>query len=93
VIISILCGAELAGIAGIFLAIPLIAIVSVSYRHWMEHRGRDEGLVATLLQPAEEAVTAPPEGAQQLPGGAPTPPLPHGAAHPSPETPSPSPST
>ena len=62
VIISILCGAELAGVAGIFLAIPLIAIVSVSYRHWMEHRGQDEGLVATLLQPAEEAVTAPPEG-------------------------------
>jgi predicted PurR-regulated permease PerM len=61
VILAILCGAELAGIAGIFLAIPVIAIVSVSYRHWMEHRGKDEGIVATLLQPAEEAVTAPPE--------------------------------
>jgi predicted PurR-regulated permease PerM len=61
VILAILCGAELAGIAGIFLAIPVIAVVSVSYRHWMEHRGQEEGLVATLLQPAEEAVTAPPE--------------------------------
>ena len=67
VVISILCGAELAGIAGIFLAIPLIAIVSVTYRHWMEHRGQDEGLVATLLQPAEEAVTAPPEGEEETP--------------------------
>lgn len=62
VITSILCGAELAGIAGIFLAIPIIAIVSVTYRHWMEHRGQDEGIVATLLQPAEEAITAPPAG-------------------------------
>jgi predicted PurR-regulated permease PerM len=62
VILAILCGAELAGIAGIFLAIPVIAIVSVSYRHWMEHRGQEEGLVATLLQPAEQAVTAPPPG-------------------------------
>lgn len=60
VILAILSGAELAGIAGIFLAIPVIAIVSVSYRHWMEHRGQEEGIVATLLQPAEEAVTAPP---------------------------------
>ena len=70
VIISILCGAELAGVAGIFLAIPIIAIVSVSYRHWMEHRGQDEGLVATLLQPAEEAVTAPPAGEKETPAQA-----------------------
>ena len=62
VILAILCGAELAGIAGIFLAIPLIAITTVTYRHWMEHRGLDEGLVATLLKPAEQAVTAPAAG-------------------------------
>jgi predicted PurR-regulated permease PerM len=54
VILAILSGAELAGIAGIFLAIPVIAVISVTYRHWMEHRGRDEGLVATLLKPADE---------------------------------------
>lgn len=54
VILAILSGAELAGIAGIFLAIPLIAVISVTYRHWMEHRGRDEGLVATLLKPADD---------------------------------------
>ena len=53
VILAILAGAELAGVTGIFLAIPLIAIVSVTYRHWMEHRGRDEGIVASLLKPAE----------------------------------------
>ena len=54
VILSILAGAELAGVAGIFLAIPVVAIATVSYRHWMEHRG-SEGLVADLLKPAEEA--------------------------------------
>ena len=48
VIIAILSGAELAGIAGIFLAIPVVAILTVSYRHWLEHRG-SEGL-ADLLE-------------------------------------------
>jgi predicted PurR-regulated permease PerM len=57
VILAILCGAELAGIAGIFLAIPVIAIISVTYRHWMEHRGADKGLVATLLE-SEQAAPA-----------------------------------
>jgi predicted PurR-regulated permease PerM len=52
VILAILCGAELAGIAGIFLSIPVIAIATVSYRHWLEHRG-SEGLVAEILQPVE----------------------------------------
>jgi predicted PurR-regulated permease PerM len=50
VIFAILSGAELAGVAGIFLAIPVVAILTVSYRHWMEHRG-SEGL-ADLLEPA-----------------------------------------
>src|SRR5215470_18097780 len=39
IIIAILAGAELAGVAGVFLAIPLVAVVTVSYRHWLEHRG------------------------------------------------------
>ena len=58
VILSILAGHELAGVAGIFLSIPLIAVATVSYRHWLEHRG-SEGLVAEILQPVEEAVTEP----------------------------------
>ena len=59
VIVAILAGADLAGIAGIFLAIPVVAILTVSYRHWLEHRG-SEGL-ADLLEPTPEpdpAVTA-----------------------------------
>jgi predicted PurR-regulated permease PerM len=52
VILAILAGHELAGVAGIFLAIPVIAVLTVTYRHWLEHRGSD-GLVAELLKPAE----------------------------------------
>jgi predicted PurR-regulated permease PerM len=53
VIVAILCGAELGGIAGIFLAIPVVAVLSVAHRHWLEHRG-SEGLVADLLKPPLE---------------------------------------
>lgn len=50
VIFAILAGEKLAGVAGIFLAIPLVAILTVSYRHWLEHRG-SEGF-ADLLEPS-----------------------------------------
>jgi predicted PurR-regulated permease PerM len=57
VIFAILAGEKLAGVAGIFLAIPVVAIITVSYRHWMEHRG-SEG-IADLLEPsATESATA-----------------------------------
>lgn len=59
VIIAILSGAELAGVTGIFLAIPVVAILTVSYRHWLEHRGR-EGL-ADLLEPTPPEATVPDE--------------------------------
>ncbi len=51
VILAILAGAEIAGVAGIFLAIPMIAVVTVSYRHWLEHRGNE-----TIAEVLEEAV-------------------------------------
>ena len=53
VIFAILAGEKLAGVAGIFLAIPVVAILTVSYRHWMEHRG-SEG-IADLLEPTPPA--------------------------------------
>ena len=46
VILAILCGAELAGLAGIFLSIPVIAILSVAYRHWREHSAEEAERVA-----------------------------------------------
>jgi predicted PurR-regulated permease PerM len=51
VILAILAGAEIAGVAGIFLAIPVIAILTVTYRHWLEHRGSE-----TIADLIEEAV-------------------------------------
>ena len=56
VILAILAGAELAGIAGIFLAIPVIAVMTVSYRHWLEHRGSE-----TIAEVLEGAVVDEPE--------------------------------
>jgi len=49
VIFAILAGEKLAGVAGIFLAIPVVAILTVGYRHWMEHRGSES--IADLLEP------------------------------------------
>jgi predicted PurR-regulated permease PerM len=51
VILAILAGAEIAGVAGIFLAIPVIAIITVTYRNWLEHRGRE-----SIAEVFEEAV-------------------------------------
>ncbi|GAC1455976.1 MAG: AI-2E family transporter [Gemmatimonadaceae bacterium] len=41
VIVAVLVGVELGGVAGIFLAVPVIALVSVAGRHWLEWRGAD----------------------------------------------------
>ena len=38
VILAILCGAELGGLAGVFLAIPAVVMLTVTYRHYREHR-------------------------------------------------------
>ena len=51
VILAILAGAEIAGVAGIFLAIPVIAVLTVMYRHWLEHRGSE-----TIAEVLEQAV-------------------------------------
>ena len=53
VIFAILAGEKLGGVPGVFLAIPLVAILTVSYRHWLEHHG-NEGL-ADLLEPTPAA--------------------------------------
>ena len=36
VIVAVLAGAELDGIAGMFLALPAVAIASVAFRHWLD---------------------------------------------------------
>ncbi|MEP6769631.1 MAG: AI-2E family transporter [Acidobacteriota bacterium] len=44
VILAILCGAELGGLTGIFLSIPVVAILSVAFRHWREHQAEDAAI-------------------------------------------------
>jgi predicted PurR-regulated permease PerM len=41
VILAVLAGVELDGIAGIFIAVPVVALGTVIGRHWLEWRGRD----------------------------------------------------
>jgi predicted PurR-regulated permease PerM len=41
VILAVLAGAEFDGLAGMFLAVPAVAIASVAYRHWLEWRSGD----------------------------------------------------
>ena len=40
-ILAVLAGAELDGVAGMFLAVPAVAIASVVYRHWLAWRSAD----------------------------------------------------
>lgn len=42
VILAILCGAELGGFAGIFLAIPVVAVLTLAYSHYRDHRAADD---------------------------------------------------
>ncbi len=42
VIVAVLAGVELGGVAGIFVSIPLVAVVSVTWRHWFDWRANGE---------------------------------------------------
>jgi len=42
VILAVLVGAELDGVAGMFLSVPTVAIAAVMYRHWMDWRTVDD---------------------------------------------------
>ena len=56
IILSVLAGEQVAGIPGVFLAIPLVAIGVVLYRHIVDHRaGRN--LAVDILEPAAEPET------------------------------------
>jgi predicted PurR-regulated permease PerM len=54
IVLSVLAGEQIAGITGVFLSIPIVAILTVVYKHIREHRG-NKGLVADLLQPDRES--------------------------------------
>ncbi len=44
VIVAVLAGLELGGVAGMFLAIPAVAISTVTFRHWADWRANGEAL-------------------------------------------------
>jgi predicted PurR-regulated permease PerM len=53
IILSVLAGEQVAGIPGVFLSIPIVAVATVVYRHVLEHQGR-KGLVSGLIQDGED---------------------------------------
>ena len=52
VILSVLAGEQVAGIPGVFIAIPLVALLTVLYKHVLEHT-ESRGLFTGLLEPKE----------------------------------------
>lgn len=48
IVLSVLAGEQIAGITGVFLSIPVVALITVLIKHIREHRG-SKGLVAELL--------------------------------------------
>ena len=55
IILSVLAGEQVAGIPGVFLSIPVVALLTVLYRHLLEHTG-NTGIVANILAPKEEEI-------------------------------------
>ena len=51
VIVAVLAGLELGGVAGMFLAIPAVAVASVVYRHWLEWHGDGETVQENRTDP------------------------------------------
>jgi predicted PurR-regulated permease PerM len=52
IILAVLAGAELGGIAGIFIAVPVVALVTVVGRHWLEWRSPDAEKVPVVAEPS-----------------------------------------
>lgn len=49
VILAVICGAELGGLTGVFLGVPVMALLSVCFRHWRDLQvGRIIGAQAAL---------------------------------------------
>lgn len=57
IILSVLAGEQVAGIPGVFLSIPVVALLTVLYKHILEHSG-SKGIVANILAPKENSEEA-----------------------------------
>jgi len=54
IILSVLMGEQIAGIAGVFISIPVVALLTVLYKHILEHSG-NTGMLAGWLAPKENS--------------------------------------
>jgi predicted PurR-regulated permease PerM len=54
IILSVLSGEQVAGIPGVFLSIPIVAVATVIYRHILEHQGRQSLLSAWIADESAE---------------------------------------
>jgi predicted PurR-regulated permease PerM len=52
IILSVLVGEKVAGIPGVFISIPIVAVGTVIYRHILEHQGR-HSLISGWIERAE----------------------------------------
>lgn len=52
IILAVLAGEQIAGIPGVFLSIPIVAVAAVIYRHVLEHQGQ-RGLVSAWIEKTE----------------------------------------
>jgi predicted PurR-regulated permease PerM len=52
IILSVLAGEQVAGIPGVFLSIPIVALLTVLYKHVLEHLGT-KGFFVGMLEPEE----------------------------------------
>jgi predicted PurR-regulated permease PerM len=66
VIVAVLAGAELGGVAGMFLAIPIVAIVTVVSRHWRTWHGSDAAAETPLPSAALASPISPSRQAPAL---------------------------
>lgn len=52
IILSVLAGEQVAGIQGVFIAIPIVSLATVIYRHILQHSG-NQGLLDGILETKE----------------------------------------
>ncbi|MCY7375773.1 MAG: AI-2E family transporter [Pyrinomonadaceae bacterium] len=60
IILSVLAGEQVAGIPGVFISIPVVALLTVLYKHILEHSG-STGIVANMLAPKDLSEESPPQ--------------------------------
>jgi predicted PurR-regulated permease PerM len=64
IILSVLAGEQVAGIPGVFISIPVVALLTVIYKHVLEHSG-SKGLITGLFEEKTDPNKIKDEGGEQ----------------------------